>query len=86
MNVFIQTRRTSAMIDVGVRVRGVKGGACRIMPATLQLGTGRGAPVARPFSLRFIDGQVQRPINMVEGPGGEMLAPWVGAIRANEER
>jgi hypothetical protein len=86
MNVFVQARRTSAMVDVGVRVRGVKGGACRIMPATLQLATGKGSPVSRAFSLRFVDGQAQRPVNMAEGTGGEMLAPWVSMLRANEER
>jgi hypothetical protein len=86
MNVFVQARRSSAMVDVGLRVKGVKGGACRVMPAAAQIASGRGAAVARPISVRFVDGQVQRPFNMAEGAGGEMLGPWVGMLKAGEEK
>jgi len=86
MNVYVQARRTSAMVDVGLRVHGVKGGACRILPAAVLITTGKGGAVGRPMSLRFVDGQVQRPINLTEGAGGEQLSPWVGLLRPADEK
>lgn len=86
MNVFVQARRTSAMVDVGLRVKAVKGGLCKVLPMAVQMTTAKGGNAGRPMSLRFVDGQVQRPLAMSEGVGGELLGPWAGALRPNEEK
>lgn len=81
----VKARRTMAVVDVGVRVRGVKGGACVLRPDAVQITTAKSAGVSRPLSVTIADGQVSRPMAVLDSPGGERLRPWSVNLQKDEE-
>jgi hypothetical protein len=85
MNMSVQARRLAAIVDVGVKVHGVKGGTCLLQPDAVQVTTGRSSGVSRPVSMLISDGQVSRPIAVAEAANGERLRPWVMPFKPGEE-
>jgi hypothetical protein len=85
MNLSVQARRLAAVVDVGVKVHGVRGGTCLLQPDAVQVTTGRSSGVSRPVSMLISDGQVSRPIAIAEAANGERLRPWVMPFKAGEE-
>jgi len=84
----VQARRNVTLFDLGMRVRGLRGGACTIRPEALQLNSAKGSSsLLRPLAITYVDGQLQRPISLADTPeASARLTPWTANLAAGEEK
>lgn len=87
MNIEVTQRREVAMVDMGVRVRGIKGGPCVIRPDALQVTTRNKVGATRLFSYQVVNGTAQKGISVLDAPaGGDRPRSWAANLKADEEQ
>ena len=83
----VHARRTAAVVDVGVRVKAIRGGLCSLQPQAIQLITAKSIAATRLVGATYAEGRPLLPMTIADAPGGvDRPLPWANRLAPGAEK